>query len=61
MENNIYYDRCMEFLARMIEKYGDEIVLPDTSGQESPPETHSETESASSQFTYWLLTSIKAA
>ena len=24
----MYFDQCMEFLARMIEKYGDEIEFP---------------------------------
>ena len=27
-EQRMYFDRCMDFLARMIEKYGDEIELP---------------------------------
>ena len=31
-EQRMYLDRCMDFLARMIEKYGDEVKLP-------PPET----------------------
>jgi len=25
---NIEFDRCIEFLTRMIEKYGNEIVIP---------------------------------
>lgn len=29
MEQNIYFERCIDFMARMIEKYGDEILLPD--------------------------------
>ena len=31
-EQRMYFDRCMDFLARMMEKYGDEVKLP-------PPET----------------------
>jgi ribosome assembly protein YihI (activator of Der GTPase) len=27
-EQRVYFDRCMDFLARMMEKYGDEIELP---------------------------------
>ena len=27
MESNVYFDQCMEFLARMIEKYGDKIPI----------------------------------
>ncbi len=27
-EQRMYFDRCMDFLARMMEKYGDEIELP---------------------------------
>lgn len=28
MENSMYFDQCMDFLARMIEKYGDKIEFP---------------------------------
>ncbi len=41
MENNIYFDRCIDFLVRMIEKYGDTIELPDTYNTKSIP-THEE-------------------
>jgi hypothetical protein len=61
LENNIYYDRCMDFLARMIEKYGDRIVFPDASEQNDSDKAGNETESSPSQFTYWLLTCIQAA
>ena len=27
MEYNMYFDQCMDFLARMIEKYGDKVDL----------------------------------
>lgn len=27
MEQNIYFERCVDFLARMIEKYGHELLL----------------------------------
>ena len=27
MEQNIHFERCVGFLARMIEKYGDELLL----------------------------------
>lgn len=27
-EQRMYFDRCMDFLARMMEKYGDEVNLP---------------------------------
>ena len=27
-EQRMYFDRCMDFLARMMEKYGDEVKLP---------------------------------
>lgn len=30
MDENIYFEQCMDFLARMIEKYGDKVDLPDT-------------------------------
>ena len=29
-EQQMYFDQCMDFLARMIEKYGDQIKFPDT-------------------------------
>ena len=51
MEDNIYYERCMDFLARMIEKYGGEIDLPGASaGPQSVPAT--EAEGLPSQPTY---------
>lgn len=28
-EQAMYFDQCMDFLARMIEKYGDRIHFPD--------------------------------
>ena len=34
-EQEMYFDQCVDFLARMIEKYGDQIILPDTSEQNS--------------------------
>ena len=33
-EQQMYFDQCVDFLARMIEKYGDQIKLPDMSEQE---------------------------
>ena len=33
-EQEMYFDQCIDFLARMIEKYGDQIKLPDMSEQE---------------------------
>lgn len=27
-ERRMYFDRCMDFLARMMEKYGNEVKLP---------------------------------
>lgn len=27
-EQRMYFDRCMDFLAGMMEKYGDEVKLP---------------------------------
>lgn len=27
MEQNIHFERCVDFLARMIEKYGDKLLL----------------------------------
>lgn len=38
LENNVYFDHCMDFLARMIEKYGDRIVFPDQETPEEKPE-----------------------
>ena len=26
MEQNVYFERCIDFLSRMIEKYGDELL-----------------------------------
>lgn len=34
-EQEMYFDQCMDFLARMIEKYGDQIRFPDLSIQEN--------------------------
>ena len=28
-EQEMYFDQCMDFLARMIEKYGDRVKFPD--------------------------------
>lgn len=33
-EQQMYFDQCIGFLARMIEKYGDQIKLPDTLEQQ---------------------------
>lgn len=33
-EQEMYFEQCVNFLARMIEKYGDQIKLPDMSEQE---------------------------
>ena len=33
-EQQMYFDQCVDFLARMIEKYGDQIKLPDMPEQE---------------------------
>lgn len=30
MKNSVEFERCADFLARMIEKYGDEVCLPNT-------------------------------
>ena len=35
MERNIYFDQCMDFLARMIEKYGGEIEFPEETEQQT--------------------------
>ncbi|MCC8121045.1 MAG: hypothetical protein LIO42_03460 [Oscillospiraceae bacterium] len=37
MEKNIYFEQCMDFLSRMIEKYGDKVELP----QADNPHLHS--------------------
>lgn len=29
MIKNAEFERCMDFLARMIEKYGNDVILPD--------------------------------
>lgn len=42
MEQNIYFERCVDFLARMIEKYGDELLLEENE-KEKQPESKSET------------------
>lgn len=34
-EQEMYFEQCVNFLARMIEKYGDQIILPDTLEQDS--------------------------
>ena len=34
-EQEMYFDQCVDFLARMIEKYGDHVKLPSSSIQES--------------------------
>lgn len=54
MEGNIYYDRCMDFLARMIEKYGGEVPLPNGVVNPTSATADAETESTPSQFTYWF-------
>lgn len=41
-EQRMYFDRCMDFLVRMIEKYGDEVKLP-------PPETGTTRQSGDTQ------------
>ena len=30
MSKNAEFERCADFLARMIEKYGDQVILPKT-------------------------------
>lgn len=30
MKNSVEFERCADFLARMIEKYGNEVELPNT-------------------------------
>lgn len=35
MEQNIYFERCVDFLARMIEKYGDELLVEENEKEES--------------------------
>lgn len=30
MEKSVEFERCADFLARMIEKYGNEVCLPNT-------------------------------
>lgn len=40
MESNVWFDQCMDFLARMIEKYGDAVDFPDERNvptMKSPP------------------------
>ena len=34
-EQEMYFDQCVDFLARMIEKYGDRVILPDAPEQNS--------------------------
>ena len=34
-EQEMYFDQCVDFLARMIEKYGDRVILPDAPAQNS--------------------------
>lgn len=38
-EQAMYFDQCMEFLARMIEKYGDRVCFPDPLIQEGSSDT----------------------
>jgi len=45
MEQNIHFERCVDFLARMIEKYGDELLLEENE-KEKQPESKSETDHA---------------
>ena len=41
MEQNIAFERCVDFLARMIEKYGDEL-LQEIQDNEETKENHKE-------------------
>ncbi len=34
-EQEMYFDQCIDFLARMIKKYGDQVKLPDAPEQDS--------------------------
>lgn len=34
-EQEMYFDQCIDFLARMIKKYGDQVRLPDAPEQDS--------------------------
>ena len=35
MRSNAEFERCADFLARMIEKYGDELSLPQTANEQN--------------------------
>ena len=35
MQNNVYFEQCVDFLARMIEKYGSSIDLHDSDAEEN--------------------------
>lgn len=46
MNDNVYFEQCMDFLARMIEKYGDRIELPSDSGDHLDNEPSDDLKSA---------------
>lgn len=40
MEQNIHFERCVDFLARMIEKYGNELLFDEQmEAKEHPTDT----------------------
>lgn len=39
LESNVYFEQCIDFLARMIEKYGDSIELPDSDTRDNTQDT----------------------
>ena len=34
---NVYFNECVDFIVRMIEKYGDEIEFPKVNNEEKSP------------------------
>ena len=40
MKNSVEFERCADFLARMIEKYGNEVCLPNTTEDKNAYENH---------------------
>lgn len=42
MKNSVEFERCADFLARMIEKYGNEICLPNTTEDKNAYENHTD-------------------
>ena len=51
------FERCMDFLARMIEKYGPEIVFPD---QESKQCENDSEDAKASPLLFWHIISLKS-